>query len=101
MVAYIIRRLLLIVPTLIGFMVINFVIINVAHGGPIEQLIANLRGEGGGITERVAATEGREVRGEREPGGTQGSQAEQSRAGRGLDPELLKKLRAQLHLDKP
>jgi microcin C transport system permease protein len=101
MVAYIIRRLLLIVPTLIGIMVINFVIINVAPGGPIEQLIANLRGEGGGITERVGATEGREVRGEREPGSTQGSQAEQSRAGRGLDPELLKKLRAQLHLDKP
>ncbi len=98
MFAYIIRRLLLMIPTLVGIMVINFVIINVAPGGPIEQLIANLRGEGGGITERIGAGEGSEVRPQRDQ---QGPAAETSRAGRGLDPELLAKLRAQLHLDKP
>jgi len=44
--AYIIRRLLLIVPTLIGIMVINFALIQFVPGGPIEQIIANMEGEG-------------------------------------------------------
>ena len=44
MLAYIIRRLLLIIPTLFGIMVINFAIVQVAPGGPVEQLIAELEG---------------------------------------------------------
>jgi len=52
MTAYIIRRLLLIVPTLFAIMVLNFVIIQVAPGGPVEQMIAQLTGQGGEITER-------------------------------------------------
>ena len=54
MTAYIIRRLLLIIPTLLAIMVINFVIIQTAPGGPIEQVIARLSGEGSAITERVS-----------------------------------------------
>ena len=54
--AYIIRRLLLIIPTLLGIMLLNFVIIQVAPGGPVEQAIAQLTGEGVGITERVTRT---------------------------------------------
>ena len=42
MLAYIIRRLLLIIPTLFGIMVLNFAIIQAAPGGPVEQLIAEL-----------------------------------------------------------
>ncbi len=99
MFSYIIRRLLLMIPTLVGIMIVNFAIINVAPGGPIEQLIANLRGESGGITDRMGSGESREVGGPREPSGAE--RGEQSRAGRGIDPELLAKLRAQLHLDKP
>ena len=53
MTAYIIRRLLLIVPTLFAIMLINFVIIQTAPGGPVEQVIAQLTGEGAAITERV------------------------------------------------
>jgi microcin C transport system permease protein len=89
MLAYIIRRLLLIVPTLVGIMLVNFVIINMAPGGPIEQLIANLRGAGNQVAERTGSAESVEVKGEN------------SRAGRGLDPAQLKQLRAQLNLDKP
>ena len=97
MLAYIVRRLLLIVPTLLGIMVINFVIINMAPGGPIEQLIANLRQGGDQVAERTGAS-----RGEEAGVGQQGQQpGAQSRAGRGLDPELLEKLRKQLNLDKP
>ena len=44
MFAYIVRRLLLIIPTLFGIMVINFVIIQAAPGGPVEQAIAKLSG---------------------------------------------------------
>ena len=49
MLAYIIRRLALIVPTLFGIMVINFIVIQAAPGGPIEQLIADLRRHRGRI----------------------------------------------------
>ena len=45
MTAYIIRRLLLVIPTLIGIMTVNFVIIQIAPGGPVEQMIAKLQGE--------------------------------------------------------
>src|SRR3546814_2608623 len=51
-IAYIIRRLLLIIPTLFAIMVINFVIIQVAPGGPVEQIIGQITGQGADITER-------------------------------------------------
>lgn len=44
MFAYIIRRLLLILPTLFGIMVINFALIQAAPGGPVERIVAELRG---------------------------------------------------------
>ncbi|MDP6290943.1 MAG: hypothetical protein QF636_03255, partial [Arenicellales bacterium] len=56
MTAYIIRRLLLMIPTLFAIMVINFVIIQVAPGGPVEQIISQLTGVGSDITERVTRT---------------------------------------------
>ena len=55
MLAYIIRRLILIVPTLFGIMVINFVVIQAAPGGPVDRLIAELKGEGVAATERIGA----------------------------------------------
>ena len=100
MLAYIVRRLLLIIPTLLGIMVINFVIINMAPGGPIEQLISNLRQGGDQVAERTGSSRGQEAGiGQQTQRGTQ--QGTQSRAGRGLDPELLEKLRKQLNFDKP
>ena len=58
MLAYIVRRLLLIVPTLFGIMVINFVVIQTAPGGPVEQLIQQLTrgGAGADVTARVSGT---------------------------------------------
>ena len=46
MVAYIIRRLLLVIPTLLGVMVVNFALIQFVPGGPVEQVLAQLEGEG-------------------------------------------------------
>ena len=44
MFAYIIRRLLLIIPTLLGIMVVNFIIIQAAPGGPVQQMISRIKG---------------------------------------------------------
>ena len=44
--AYILRRLLLIIPTLLGIMIINFTLVQFVPGGPIEQIIARLEGGG-------------------------------------------------------
>ncbi len=46
MVAYIIRRLLLVIPTLLGVMIVNFALIQFVPGGPVEQVLAQLEGEG-------------------------------------------------------
>jgi microcin C transport system permease protein len=53
MLAYIVRRLLLIIPTLFGILLINFIIIQAAPGGPVEQMIAKLEGFEG-ATSRIA-----------------------------------------------
>ena len=47
MLAYILRRLMLMVPTLFGIMVVNFFIIQAAPGGPVEQMIAQIQGNVG------------------------------------------------------
>ncbi len=54
MAAYIIRRLLLMIPTLFGIMAVSFIVIQFAPGGPVEQVIARLSGQGGGAMERVS-----------------------------------------------
>ncbi|MEE8204379.1 MAG: microcin ABC transporter permease, partial [Alphaproteobacteria bacterium] len=61
MYAYIVRRLMLIVPTLFGIMVINFVVVQFAPGGPVEQVIAQLSGTVVGATARIGGTSGAEV----------------------------------------
>ena len=58
---YIARRLLLIVPTLFGIMVINFVIVQAAPGGPVEQLIAQIQGTAVESTARVGGSVGGEA----------------------------------------
>ena len=61
MVGYILRRLLLVIPTLIGIMVINFVIINAAPGGPVEQVLARLQGTDVQATARFGGSADGEV----------------------------------------
>jgi microcin C transport system permease protein len=46
MAAYLIRRLLLVIPTLFGIIAINFVVVQFAPGGPVEQMMAEMRGKG-------------------------------------------------------
>ena len=54
MIAYLLRRLLLVVPTLFGIMVLNFFIVQAAPGGPVEQMIAQIEGTAVGATDRFS-----------------------------------------------
>ena len=102
MTAYIIRRLLLIIPTLFAIMVINFAVIHIAPGGPIEQIIAEMTGQGS-ITERVTRTGTGEIleqsAGQAEQIGTEATS--RYRGAQGLDPEFIRELEERFGFDKP
>ncbi|NNA55865.1 microcin C ABC transporter permease YejB [Pseudomonas koreensis] len=83
---YSLRRLLLIVPTLLAILLVNFVIVQAAPGGPVEQAIARLQGIG------VGAAVG---------GGHVETVGGESRATRGLDPKLVADIERQYGFDKP
>lgn len=88
MLAYIFRRLLLIIPTLLGILLINFIIIQAAPGGPVEQMIAKLEGFDG-ATSRIAG------------GGAEVSIAGSNyRGAQGLDPELVAEIERMYGFDK-
>ncbi len=88
--AYILRRLLLVIPTLLGIMIVNFTLTQFVPGGPIEQIIATLEGRGD-VFETIAGGGGEE-------GG--GNDSEYQGA-RGLPPEFIEQLEIQFGFDKP
>ncbi|MCC1491705.1 microcin C ABC transporter permease YejB [Cognatishimia sp. F0-27] len=97
--AYILRRLLLIIPTLLGIMVINFTLVQFVPGGPIEQIIANIEGQGdvfGGFAGGDAGG-APDVGG---PGEVGGGSSEYAGA-RGLPPEFIAELEREFGFDKP
>nr|VFJ66778.1 MAG: microcin C transport system permease protein [Candidatus Kentron sp. FM]VFJ69185.1 MAG: microcin C transport system permease protein [Candidatus Kentron sp. FM]VFK17540.1 MAG: microcin C transport system permease protein [Candidatus Kentron sp. FM] len=101
MTAYIIRRLLLIVPTLFGIMVLNFAVIQLAPGGPVEQAIAELTGEGADIVGRVTHTGSGELRQSNIPPAQSGAATGRYRGAQGLDPDFIRELEARFGFDKP
>ena len=88
MTAYLIRRLLLVIPTLFGIIAINFAVIQFAPGGPVEQMIAQLRGKGD-LSSRLGTASS-------EVGG-----AGSYRGSRGLDPHVIADIRKMFGFDKP
>src|SRR5262245_59645954 len=95
--AYILRRLMLLIPTLLGIEVINFFVIRAGPGGPAEPARGRLRGRGD-VTSRSTGS------GDANAGAEQARQADEgsmSRAGRGLPPELIEPIRKQYGFDKP
>ena len=58
MTAYLIRRLLLMIPTLFGIMLVSFVVVQFAPGGPVERVIAQLSGNDTGATSRISGSAG-------------------------------------------
>lgn len=83
MTRYLLRRLLLIIPTLLAILLVNFVIVQAAPGGPVEQAVARLQGMGGGA-----------------PGARSEVVHVESRATRGLDPKLIEEIKRQYGFDK-
>jgi microcin C transport system permease protein len=102
MFAYIIRRLLLIIPTLFGIMVINFIIIQTAPGGPVEQMIAQIKGTAVSATARVSGGhEDVSSQGQRQGISSSYEITKKYRGARGLDPEVIKEIEKQFGFDKP
>ena len=92
--AYILRRLLLVIPTLLGIMIINFALVQFVPGGPIEQILAEMEGRGD-VFETIAGGGG-------EAGEAAGGGNESGYLGaRGLPPEFIAQLEQQFGFDKP
>src|SRR6188474_2307840 len=102
MTAYIIRRILFMVPTLFGIMLVSFVVVQFAPGGPVERVIAQLSGSDTGATSRISGSSG-DLGARGQPGGGAAMDAMTSkyRGAQGLDPEFVKSLEKQFGFDKP
>lgn len=101
MLNYILRRLLLMIPTMLGIMLVSFAIIQFVPGGPVDRMIAELQGHGGDATSRIGGGgsdtsmngAGSAAQNAGESSGYRGSQ--------GLDPEFIKELEKMYGFDKP
>ncbi|MBB3311473.1 microcin C transport system permease protein [Rhizobium sp. BK196] len=92
--AYILRRLLLMIPTIVGIMAISFIVVQFAPGGPVEQVIAQLTGQADSADQRISG--GGDLL-----GGGGSEESSKYRGAQGLDPELIAKLEKQFGFDKP
>lgn len=98
MAAYILKRLLLMLPTLFGILLVSFIIVQFVPGGPVERMIAQLQGHDTGATARFAGA-----------GADAGMSSSQSAVGQaskyrgaqGLDPEFIAELEKMYGFDKP
>ena len=96
--AYVLRRLLLMIPTILGILAISFTVIQFAPGGPIERIVAELTGEAGSASDRVSGGDGGI---QIDDGFDTGDAGSNYRGAQGLDPEFIKQLEAQFGFDKP
>src|SRR4030088_1096342 len=99
MFAYILRRLMLVVPTLIGIMVVNFFIIQAAPGGPVEQMLAQIQGTSVDATERFSgsASGGETIRSPSAHASGGGAY----RGAGGLPKDLIQRIEKMSGFDKP
>ena len=100
MIAYIIRRLLLIIPTLFGIMVLNFAIVQFAPGGPVEQTLARIKGTAKEATNAITGNQSDLIQSQNKEFGNSGINTKY-RGARGLDPELVKRIEKMYGFDKP
>jgi microcin C transport system permease protein len=100
MFAYVLRRLILIPLTLFGIIAINFAIVQIAPGGPVERVLAQLRGTALEATARISGASGGETAG----GGTAATPASTPtpyRGAQGLDPAFIAAIERQFGFDRP
>src|SRR6188474_1535808 len=102
MTAYIIRRILFMVPTLLGIMLVSFVVVQFAPGGPVERVIAQISGSDTGATSRISGSQSGDFGGRGQgPVTAGGDVTSKYRGAQGLDPEFIKSLEKQFGFDKP
>lgn len=102
MTAYIVRRLLLMIPTLFGIMVINFAVVQMAPGGPVERVIASLKGHDMAATARVGGSSQSEFSpSSQRSSGSGTSHSSQYRGAQGIDPEIIAEIKKLYGFDKP
>jgi microcin C transport system permease protein len=102
MTAYIARRILFMIPTIFGIMLVSFVVVQFAPGGPVERVIAQLSGADTGATSRISGSSSGDF--SSRGAGASGPQAEVNskyRGAQGLDPAFIKSLEQQFGFDKP
>lgn len=101
MAAYIIRRVLLMVPTILGIMFLSFLLVQFAPGGPIERIVAQLSGTEISATARIGGSGSGDFAQQNVGGGADAALNSKYRGARGLDPEFIKQLEVQFGFDKP
>lgn len=103
MLGYLLRRLLLIIPTLFGIILINFIIVQTAPGGPVEQMIAKIQGTAVDATARIGGGGGVDLQVGQDALRDTASQgmASKYRGARGLDPEFIAQIEKMYGFDKP
>jgi microcin C transport system permease protein len=101
MTAYIIRRILFMIPTLLGIMLVSFAVVQFAPGGPVERVIAQITGSDTGATSRISGSQGGDFGARGAPSAGAGETSSKYRGAQGLDPEFIKTLEKQFGFDKP
>ncbi len=103
MTSYIFRRLILIAPTLAAIITVNFFIVQIAPGGPVDQMIAKMSGVASNMSMERISGQGRRELGEQGQGsGTSKDDiASGYRGARGLDPEVIAAIEKRFGFDKP
>ena len=100
MLNYIIKRLFLIIPTLLGILTVNFIIIQAAPGGPVEKAIAQIKGTEVSVTERFTSSGGEQLS-KNQSQKNFNTQESKYRGSQGIDPDLIKELEKQYGFVKP
>src|SRR6185369_15795406 len=102
MATYLLKRLLLIVPTLFGIMLISFAIVQFAPGGPVDRIIAQITGTDVSATARIGGGQGDGLSSaQTQSSQSAGEVSSKYRGAQGLDPEFIKSLEKQFGFDKP
>ena len=98
--AYLVRRILLIFPTLFGIMLINFAVIQIVPGGPVEQMIAQMTGTAVESTARFSGGGEGEINSSFDASSFDNGDSKY-RGSKGLDPDIIKEIEVMYGMDKP
>ena len=102
MAAYIARRILLMIPTMLGILFVAFVVVQFAPGGPVERVLAQLSGADTGGSSRISGSASGDFAGRApQAGAAADAVSSKYRGAQGLDPEFIKNLEKQFGFDKP